>query len=267
MFELQQSSVQNHLLRALPEKDFALLRGKLDRLTVANGYSLSKPGDAVDYIYMPESGFASVTQPHRAGKVEIGIIGREGLVGIQVLLNAGTCPHDIFVQMPGVFLRIATADFLDAMAKSTAIQRLLLRYVQSFLIQTASTSMSNATLNLECRLARWLLMAHDRGEDDSVKVTHEFLAMMLAVRRPGVTVATHILEGYKFIRATRGLIAILNRAGLEDLAGGEAYGVAEAEHERLIGFPLSRSGAMPQPVPTGRNSDGAAVPVLAGGYR
>lgn len=266
MCELQQSSVQNHLLRTLPEEDFALLGGKLDRLPVANGYSLSKPGDAVDYIYMPESGFASVTQRHRAGKVEIGIIGHEGLVGIQVLLGAATCPHDVFVQMPGVFLRIAVADFLDAMAKSPAIQRLVLRYVQSFLVQTACTSLSNSTLTLECRLARWLLMAHDRGEGDLVKVTHEFLAMMLAVRRPGVTVATHILEGHRFIRAKRGLIAILDRAGLEGLAG-DAYGVAEAEHERLIGIPLSRSGATPDAVPTERGSDRVTVPALAGGYR
>jgi len=113
------------------------------------------------------------------------------------------------------------------------LHRHLLRFVQAFTVQVAQTALSNGSYTLEERLARWLLMCHDRVDGDVLSTTHEFLSIMLGVRRPGVTEALHILEGAHVIRAERGLVTVLDRAKLEQVAG-ESYGVAEAEYARLM---------------------------------
>ena len=115
-----------------------------------------------------------------------------------------------------------------------SIRKLLLRYVQAYSTQTTYTALSNAMHTVEERLARWLLMSHDRQDDDEILLTHDFLALMLGVRRPSVTIALHSLEGLGFIKATRGLIVVRKREELEEFAGA-GYGVPEAEYERLIG--------------------------------
>ena len=117
---------------------------------------------------------------------------------------------------------------------STTLRNLLLRYAQAFSVQTSFTALSNAVHPIEERLARWLLMCHDRVEGNEVPLTHEFLSLMLAVRRPTVTTALHVLEGNRFITAERGLITIRDRPRLEEFAGN-SYGRAETEYERLIG--------------------------------
>jgi CRP-like cAMP-binding protein len=119
------------------------------------------------------------------------------------------------------------------MTKSPTLRGMLLHYVQAFMIQTAHTAASNGSAKLEERLARWLLMAHDRTDGDELSLVHEFLAVMLGVRRPGVTVALHTLEEQGLIRARRGSILIIDRAGLEELANS-SYGVPEAEYDRLM---------------------------------
>jgi CRP-like cAMP-binding protein len=113
-------------------------------------------------------------------------------------------------------------------------------YVQAFMSQTAQTALTNGRAKLEERLARWILMAHDRTDGDTLDLTHEFLALMLGVRRPGVTIAMHFLEGAGLIRSTRRAILIVDRDGLEQHADG-SYGVPEAEYERLLGVPLKKA--------------------------
>jgi CRP-like cAMP-binding protein len=125
------------------------------------------------------------------------------------------------------------------MAKSPSSHAILLRFVQTFMTQVSSTALANGRTKLEPRLARWLLMIHDRSDGPKLRLTHEFLAVMLGVRRPGVTVAMQILEGKGLLRATRGLVHILDRPRLIELAGG-SYGVPEAEYLRLTGDTLSR---------------------------
>jgi CRP-like cAMP-binding protein len=117
--------------------------------------------------------------------------------------------------------------------ESVTLRELLLRYVQTLLIQTAQSAVANARYQIEARLARWLLMCHDRVEGDEIALTHEFMAMMIGAQRSGVTVALHILEGAAMIRSKRGRVIILDREKLEDLAG-DSYGPAEAEYRRLI---------------------------------
>jgi CRP-like cAMP-binding protein len=118
------------------------------------------------------------------------------------------------------------------------VRALLLRYAHVFMVQVAATALADGRYSIEQRLARWLLMCHDRNGDD-LALTHEFLALMLGVRRPGVTESLHILEGERMIKAQRGLITILDRQKLEARAG-DSYGTPEAEYERLIG-PFRRS--------------------------
>lgn len=241
MSDLHHLKTGNRLLQAFSPADFELVRGGLERLHVDHRFSLSKAGQALEYVYFPESGLASVTGALNGGKVEVGLIGSEGFAGLPVVLGTSSSPTDVFVQMPGVFLRLPARRLREAMAQSSAVRDLLLRYVQVVLVQSAHTAMANASCTLEERLARWLLMCHDRNEGNELVLTHEFLAMMLGVRRPGVTVATHVLEGEKMIRANRGRITVLDRTKLEKLAGG-SYGGPEAEYERLIpAAPMSRA--------------------------
>lgn len=130
-----------------------------------------------------------------------------------------------------------------------------MHYIHAFGTQTSHTALSNAKHTIEERLARWLLMGHDRIDGDEIGLTHEFLALMLAVRRPSVTTALHILEGMRLVRNTRGCVVIRDRAGLEALAA-DAYGIPEAEYERIIG-PLQRRPAHDE---AGDLGDGMVVP-------
>ena len=229
-----QQTVRNRLLKALPADDFNLLEPSLQPMPAPLRHVMFEAHKPIEHVYFPESGFASVTMPSTTGPIELGMIGREGLVGASpILLGVDRSPHDCFTQMAGDVLRISVADLKQAIGRSPGLGAVLLRFVQSFLVQIAQTAFANAAYTIEIRLARWLLMCHDRGQDDELGVTHEFLAMMLGVRRPGVTLATQTLEGNLLIRASRGRIVVLDRPGLEALAG-ESYGIAEAEYLRLI---------------------------------
>lgn len=197
----------------------------------------------IDHVFFPESGIASiVSNLPEQGPTEVGIFGRDGFSGTAVLLGADTSPHDTFMQVNGeTAMRIETDRLRSAVERSPTLQALLLRYVQSFLVQTAHSAVSNAHHRMEARLARWLLMCHDRIDGDDIPITHEFMAMMIAAQRSGVTITLHFLEGAGMIRSKRGRVIIQDRAKLEDIAG-DAYGRPEAEYRRLIG-PIGRSSA------------------------
>lgn len=234
---IDQQSVGNRLLRSLPASDFALLAPRLEPVTLNLRETLAEPDQPIPFAYFPQNGITSILMgPERTTGVEIGIVGREGLIGTPLLLGADQTPHYVFVQLAGASWRIRSDDLRAALDDSPSLHRNLLRYVQALMIQLASTAHSNADYSIEERLARWLLMCHDRVEGDDIALTHEFLALMLSVRRAGVTVATHVLEGEKMIAAKRGLITILDRGALMEIAGN-SYGIAEAEYERLVGAP------------------------------
>ena len=167
---------------------------------------------------------------------KMGFIGFEGMTGSAIVMGDDRNVHQCYVQLAGEAMRIEAAAFSSVLASSPTMRMFLLRYVQSLLIQTGCTALVNARSKLEERLARWLLMCDDRVSRGRLTITHEFLGVMLGVRRPGVTVALQELEGRGLIRATRGQIVLLDRAGLIVLANG-GYGEAEAEYERLIGKP------------------------------
>ena len=225
----------NRLLRALPPADQDVLRPHLRWSELERGTVLVSPDEPITHVWFPESGLSSIIA--MAGNdqgIEVGLAGRDGLIGMPLLLDADRTPHRIFMQVTGVGYSIDGDLFRTVLDEHAGIRKLLLRYVQAYSTQTTYTALSNAMHTVEERLARWLLMSHDRQDDDEIPLTHDFLALMLGVRRPSVTIALHSLEGLGFIKATRGLIVVRKREELEEFAGA-GYGVPEAEYERLIG--------------------------------
>ena len=229
----QTSTVRNRLLAALESDDFALLEPKLERMPLTLQAVLIEAHQPIMHIIFPESGIVSTIANTDEGRIEVGLVGREGFVGIPVLLGTNRTPHTSLVQGTGEALRISTVDLLAAIQARPSIFRPLGLYTQSLIVQMGQTAYANATFNIEARLARWVLMTQDRTSGSELLLTHEFLATMLGVRRPGVTAATHALEGMGSIRARRGRITVRDREKLLELAG-DAYQVAEDEYERLM---------------------------------
>lgn len=195
---------------------------------------LEECDQAIGHVFFPNTGIGSVMAftPH-GDRVEAGIFGREGMSGTALSMGADRTPLKTVMQVSGDGLRIEVGAFRRAIEQSRSLHNLLLRYGQTLAIQTAYTALTNVTHPVEVRLARWLLMAHDRVDGDELALTHDYMAVMLAVRRPSVTTALHVLEGNRLIRGTRGVVTVRDRAALEEFADG-SYGKAEAEYGRLI---------------------------------
>jgi hypothetical protein len=195
---------------------------------------MEKPDQKIFDVYFMENAIASVVAaPSRDVKVEIGIIGCEGMSGTAIVAGGDRSPHSTYIQVAGKGQRISTKDFNRAMDDSPTLRLHLVKFIHAFAIQAAHTAVANARANLQTRLARWLLMAHDRVPGNAINLTHEFLALMLASRRAGVTEAVKALTNQGLIAAQRGQITVLNRKGLEK-AAGNFYGVPEAEYRRLM---------------------------------
>jgi hypothetical protein len=177
---------------------------------------------------------------------EAGHIGRDGMVGAVVASGMKTAPNQTLMQIAGHGWRMSADDFRECMAECAALRTAALLFDQSLHIQVCHTLLATARYTIHERLARWLLMCHDRVDGDHFELTHDFLALMLTVRRSGVTTELHILEGMRLIRSTRGNIHILNRAGLIKVASG-SYGVPEREYGKL--FPMLYDGETNVPTP------------------
>ena len=228
------TAVRNRLLAALRPADLELLLPHLKPVDLPLRHSLEAAGQAIDNVYFLESGIASVVAVDSRGRrIEAGIIGNEGMTGVSLVLGADSSPNETFIQIAARGHRIAARRIREAMQASATLREMFLRFANAFMVQTTQTALANGRGRVEERLARWLLMARDRVEDDSLPLTHEFLALMLGVRRSGVTVALHELEGAGFVKSIRGVVIVRDRSGLERLAAG-FYGVAEAELGRLL---------------------------------
>jgi CRP-like cAMP-binding protein len=224
----------NHLLQALSVTDRALLEPHLEPVDLPLRHGMETPNKRIEDVFFMETGFASVVGIQGNGvAVEIGIIGCEGMTGTAVVLGTDRSPHSTYIQMKGAGPKIAASDLRTVFGASPSMQMVLMKFVQAFMIQTAHTAVANARAKLHERLARWILMAHDRVAGDTLQLTHEFLSLMLAVRRAGVTEAIHTLQKQKLIEAHRANITVLNRKGIENVAGN-FYGVPEAEYRRLM---------------------------------
>jgi CRP-like cAMP-binding protein len=227
------SFTQNAVLAALSPDDFALLQPRLAPVTLDIRQVLEPANKPIKHNYFLEQGLASVIAIGKNGnRLEVGIIGREGMTGWPVVTGNDRSPNMTFIQVAGNGSRIASSDLRDAMERSRTLHAVLLNFMHAFMIQTAHTALSNGTASLEERLARWLLMAQDRLGGNEVPLTHEFLSLMLGVRRAGVTVALNQLDRKGFIRLMRGRIQIADRRGLIRAANG-SYGIPEAIARRL----------------------------------
>lgn len=233
----------NNLLAGLSAADFGLLEPHLDTVDLPFHMQLEQPGRDIERVYFPESGVASVVaRAPRDREIEVGLIGREGMTGISVVMDNHRSVNATFVQIPGRGVCLKADELRTALGRSISLRLSLLRFAQAFIAQASHTALANGRAKLDERLARWLLMAHDRADGDEVHLTHELLALMLGVRRPGVTTALKALVSRKLIKVKRASITILDRQGLRDAANG-TYGVPEAEYQRLVGWP-SKSGGV-----------------------
>jgi CRP-like cAMP-binding protein len=226
---------RNRILRLLPDVEYAWARAHLTRVQVCTGVVLAAPGEALPDVYFPETCVASLVSRTANGSVEVGAVGNEGVVGVNVFLDADALPTEIRWQIGGEAWRIPGAVFAEGARSHPVLHQVLCRYTHALLAQVAQTAACNAVHSVEQRCARWLLMMHDRVDGaDSFVLTHEFIASLLCVRRASVTVAAAALQRRGLIRCTRGRIAVLDRAGLER-AACECPGVMRAHLERALG--------------------------------
>jgi CRP-like cAMP-binding protein len=214
------TSQTNRILARLSAADFALLEPHLKSIDLPVRKVLEKRGRPIKAVYFPESGFASVVANGGDRPIEVGLIGLEGMTGLPVILGNDRNSNEVFMQVAGQGQCLAAKDLREAIDKSVSLHRSLLRYAHVFLEQTTRTAVANGRSKIEERLARWLLMAADRVGEGELPLTHEFLAMMLAVRRPGVTIAIQDLERRGLIDRKRGSVIILDREGLEKMSNG-----------------------------------------------
>jgi len=225
--------ISNALLLSLGGADLALL-GPMEPVVLPLRSPLEDAGCRIEYAHFIDDGVASVVASNGAGTaVEIGVIGREGMTGTSLIYGDDQATFSAYMQVAGSAHRVEAAVFNDAMQRSPTLTRRLLHYAHVLSIQTAATAFVNGQEMLPARLARWLLMISDRV-GSPFNITHEFIAIMLAVRRSGVTLAIQDLEGKGLIRALRGSIAILDRPGTI-AAASSIYGVPEQEYRRLLG--------------------------------
>ena len=219
---LKPSILRNNLLQALSANDLALLQPHLEGVELERGDVIVEPNKPIQHVVFPEDAIISIVASTSGGRrIEVGIIGRDGVTGTSILHGADTTPHEIFTQVPGSALRMAADDLRTAIRTSSSLHGRLLRYAEAFNVQIAYTALSHGSYTIEERLARWLLMCHDRVDGDDLPLVHEFLSMMLGVRRSGVTIAVQTLEATGMIKATRGHINVRDRAKLEEAAGGQ----------------------------------------------
>ncbi len=232
---LQAPLVENRLLRALPIEVFNQMLPQFEEVVLAVGERIVMANEPIPHAYFIESGLASVTMAIAdRGTLEVAVVGRDGMVSTALVLGIEHTPLTVEVRVPGRALRIGAGALRQAMAQSSALRDILLRYVQVVTLWTSQMALANRHHSVEERLALCLLLASDRLDEGRVIVTHEMLALMLGMHRPRVTVALHELERTRMIVMRRGQITIRDRSKLVDLAGS-SYGLAEAEYERLIG--------------------------------
>jgi CRP-like cAMP-binding protein len=219
--------MNNRLLNGLSQKDLALLKPHLSAVTLAKEKVLSTPGVRATHCTFLDEGIASLISISGNGhQAEVGLVGWDGLVDVATILTMKVPRLKCFIQLEGHGHQIPVSVLQNAMETSSTLRHNLLAFAYNMLVQISHTAFVNGNVGVEGRLARWLLMYHDRVDGDLLHVTHEFLSLMLGVRRAGVTIALSKLRHAGIISVHRARVTVLDRHRLES-AAGEAYGAAE----------------------------------------
>lgn len=226
--------IRNRLLAAVPALELETFGGELEEVPLSFKEVLYEPNGAIAHAYFPLRGVVSmVNEPNPGDIVEFGTIGHEGMVGLPLLLGNEAMPSRALVQVPGEALRMSARAFRQTVESNPEFRMLLMRYTMALFNQIAQSASCNRLHEVQERCARWLLQTHDRADGDSFPLTHEFLAQMLGVHRPTVSVAAGMLQKAGLISYVRGVITILDRKGLE-AASCACYGVIAREYDRLL---------------------------------
>jgi CRP-like cAMP-binding protein len=225
----------NRLLGLLPPRDYERLRPHLQRIPLKYRQSLYRANRPIGFVYFIESGVGSLVNTMANDQAaEVGTIGNEGVVGLPLVLGDDRAPTSVYVQVPGVGLRMTATLFEQELARSASMRAVMLRYAHAVFNQVAQSAACNHFHDIQQRCCRWLLMTHDRMQSDEFLLTQEFLAMMLGVQRTGVTAAAGALQRAGLIRYKRGTVTMIDRGGLIRRSC-ECYGVSKSEFDRLLG--------------------------------
>jgi CRP-like cAMP-binding protein len=237
--------VRNRLLADLPPEEDAQLRPHLEHISLGVKEVIYEPFQPIPYIYFPETGVTSILVIMGDGKAsEVGLVGREGMLGLPVFLGAETSPGRSYSQVPGESRRMAAPVFTEVLPRAGTLARRLQRYTQALFTQISQSAACNNLHEIAQRCCRWLLMTHDRVGSDEFLLTHEFLAAMLGVRRASVSAVAATLQRAGLIRYHRGQMTIINRPGLE-AAACECYRIITTEYDRLLGPPSGGDPSLP----------------------
>jgi CRP-like cAMP-binding protein len=215
MRRAKQVSVPNHLLRALPQRDYRKLLQVLEPVKLGLGEILYESQAEIRHVYFPIDCFVSMLTTVDAGRaVEVGLIGSEGMIGVPMALGVAVSPFRAVVQGGGTAMRLKTGDFRRSFSSSSALKREVFLFTHLLMIQIAQTAACNRFHVVTQRMARWMLMTRDRVDSNEFRITQEFLALMLGVRRVGVSTAMCRLREHKLIVYRRGTVTILDHEGL-----------------------------------------------------
>jgi CRP-like cAMP-binding protein len=243
---MNRGPISNSLLAALPRRDYSRLLPRLEPVDLTFGEVLYEPGQTIRHIYFPTDSLVSlltIVDHHMA--LEVGLVGREGMVGIPLALGIDISSIRALVQGSGTAMRMESGAFRRIFSHSASLQQELFRYTHVLMAQITQTAACNRFHVVEARLARWLLMTRDRVQSGQFRLTQEFLAHMLGVRRVGVTKAAGALQRRKLIRYSRGTIRILDHTGLE-AAACSCYEITRDAKESWQG---RAKGGQPKPGP------------------
>lgn len=230
----RQGDVKNLLLKNMKREVFNNIEPYLNYMSLRQNFSIEKHDKAIERVYFPEFGAISIVAgtPAKTSS-EIGLIGYEGMTGTSLLYGVNSTPNDTYVQISGDFISISS-DYLQSKIRNIeGLRDYFLKYAFALMMQTSNTSMCNARFNIKQRLARWLLMGHDRVLGDEIMLQHEFLGVMLGIRRAGVTVALKHFVDMGAIINRRAMIVVRSRKLLIDEAG-HSYGIAEQAYTDIM---------------------------------
>jgi CRP-like cAMP-binding protein len=224
----------NRIFASLPPEEYERLAPHLEEVELTSGHLIYDAGGQMDHAYFPHTAMISlVSQMSDGGSHEVGVVGFEGVSGISAILGVDRSPHEAMAQIPGGATRVKMDVLKREFERGGALQASLLRFTQAMILQISQVAACNSAHSIEERLARWLLMAHDRCKCEDLPLTQEFISMMLGCRRSGVTIAVGKLQAQGFIKSRRGNVRMLDREGLEDFAC-ECYSIVKEEFDRLL---------------------------------